>query len=188
MLCFVVDFKFCTSLYDAAARYWLQVLVQWYWYWYLEPKYWYLYLRHGYWYWFWYLRLKYWYLYDWVLATTLNHCNYLPEIYWQKWILFSFIKNTLKCSGDHIMFCWLLFNCGFNRIRFSCAFMVIICGTNLCFWRILYYILKDKCLKVHWWEQYWRQSMFICRYLFMARYSQLTAKTELHPEEEQSLR
>jgi len=60
MLCFVVDFKFCTSLYDAAAWYWLQVLVQWfwYWYWYLEPKYWYLYLRHGYWYW--YLRLKYW--------------------------------------------------------------------------------------------------------------------------------
>jgi len=114
-------------------------------YWYLELKYWYLYLRHGYWYW--YLRLKYWYLNDWVLATTLNHCNYLPEIYWQKWILFSFIKNTLKCSGDHIMFCWLLFNCGFNPIRFSCAFMVIICGTNLCFWRILYYILKDMCLK-----------------------------------------
>ena len=60
MLCFVVDFKFCTSLYDAAAWYWLQVLVQWYWYWY----------------WYWYLRLKYWYLYwylnDWVLATTLR--------------------------------------------------------------------------------------------------------------------
>ena len=50
--CFVVDFIFCTSLYDAAAWYWLQVLVQWYWY--LEPKYWYLYLylRHGYWYWY----------------------------------------------------------------------------------------------------------------------------------------
>ena len=45
LLYFVVDF--CTSLYDAAAWYWLQVLVQWYWY--LEPKYWYLYLRHGYW-------------------------------------------------------------------------------------------------------------------------------------------
>jgi len=55
MLCFVVDFKFCTRQ---------QVLVQWYWYQYFEPKYWYLYLRHGYWYRYWYLRLKYWYLYS----------------------------------------------------------------------------------------------------------------------------
>ena len=76
LLCFVVNFKFCTSLYDGGSMILTTstgtvVLVQWYWY--LEPKYWCLYLRHGYWYW--YLRLKYWYLHwylnDWVLATTL---------------------------------------------------------------------------------------------------------------------
>jgi len=116
-LCYVLSLTSnFVRAHDAAAWYWLQVLVQWYWYW-------------------------YWYLNDWVLATTLAVCllhllcNCLRSVYKTCHMsLFSALDHTifvafLNITGVYIM--------GLHNRLFSHIILPTVLRSGNCCWSIV---------------------------------------------------